>query len=130
MEEESDIVKSRDGNEAGVGGKSKKEESNLAHPRGEQFDTIHKREIDERNISAQNRSGDQNNYSRIAKLDLRRPRSLFELGHRLLIKETDAGEWIFHEKLKWQERRDSNPQLTVLETVALPIELLSCKVSD
>ena len=24
---------------------------------------------------------------------------------------------------KWQERRDSNPQLTVLETVALPIEL-------
>jgi hypothetical protein len=26
---------------------------------------------------------------------------------------------------KWQERRDSNPQLTVLETVALPIELLS-----
>jgi hypothetical protein len=28
--------------------------------------------------------------------------------------------------IKWQERRDSNPQLTVLETVALPIELLSC----
>ena len=27
--------------------------------------------------------------------------------------------------MKWQERRDSNPQLTVLETVALPIELLS-----
>lgn len=25
----------------------------------------------------------------------------------------------------WQERRDLNPQLTVLETVALPIELLS-----
>jgi hypothetical protein len=24
----------------------------------------------------------------------------------------------------WQGRRDSNPQLTVLETVALPIELL------
>jgi hypothetical protein len=32
----------------------------------------------------------------------------------------------FSLKLKWQERRDSNPQLTVLETVALPIELLSC----
>ena len=31
----------------------------------------------------------------------------------------------FMELAKWQERRDSNPQLTVLETVALPIELLS-----
>jgi hypothetical protein len=26
---------------------------------------------------------------------------------------------------KWREKRDSNPQLTVLETVALPIELFS-----
>lgn len=31
--------------------------------------------------------------------------------------------------VKWQERRDLNPQLTVLETVALPIELLSCGFS-
>jgi hypothetical protein len=29
-------------------------------------------------------------------------------------------------RLKWQARRDSNPQQTVLETAALPLELLAC----
>ena len=31
---------------------------------------------------------------------------------------------------KWQVRRDSNPQLSVLETDALPIELLTCWFSS
>ena len=33
------------------------------------------------------------------------------------------------EKEKWQARRDSNPQPAVLETAALPIELLACIVT-
>ena len=30
----------------------------------------------------------------------------------------------------WQARRDSNPQLSDLESDALPIELLACKITD
>ena len=31
-------------------------------------------------------------------------------------------------QVKWQARRESNPQPAVLETAALPIELLACRV--
>lgn len=30
--------------------------------------------------------------------------------------------------INWQERKDSNPQPSVLETAALPLELRSCNV--
>ncbi len=93
-------MESKTENEAGEGGKSEKGESALAHPRGEQLDTIHKRKIDERDIRTKDRSRNKDNDCRIAQLSFRRPRRLFELGHRLFIEETDACEWIFHEKLK------------------------------
>src|SRR5690349_3301643 len=35
-----------------------------------------------------------------------------------------------HHSLKWHARRDSNPQPAVLETAALPIELLACCCSS
>lgn len=102
----------------------------LAHPGGEQLNTIHQRKVSERDEGTENDHRNQDNDRRVAQFGLRRPGSLFELCQRLLIEKTDTAEWVFHIKLKWQERRDSNPQLTVLETVALPIELLSCDFTE
>ena len=64
-----------------------------------------------------------------ASLQLRpgRPARLLELAHHLAYKDAGALERVFHEQpweiLKWQGRRESNPQPTVLETATLPIEL-------
>ncbi len=44
----------------------------------------------------------------------------------------DITDQFFHDffSLTWQGRRDSNPQHSVLETDALPLELLPCKKAN
>lgn len=66
------------------------------HPSGEQFDTIHEREVSKRDKGTENSRREKDNDRRVAKFGFGRPRGFLELGQRLLVKKTNTCEWIFH----------------------------------
>ena len=94
----------------------------LAHPGGEQIhDLIERKIADAREYAEDDRSHDHHERG-VAQLGLGGPGGLLKLTDHFAEEDASAAERVFHSG-KWQARRDSNPQPTVLETATLPIEL-------
>lgn len=97
MEEEFDIVTSKDGKLEKYRGSVVNccvfvwvSAERLTDPGSQQFNTIHKREVSDRDERTKNRSCEQDDDRRVAQLSLAGPGGLFEFGQRLLVEETNA----------------------------------------
>ncbi len=98
----------------------------------EQVDDLIQREVADAGEDAEDDRRDEDDDRGIAQLSLGRPRGFLKLTDHFTKEDTCAAERVFHSVLdglvKWQARRESNPQPTVLETATLPIELRACGV--
>jgi hypothetical protein len=97
-----------------------------AHPGGEQIHDLIKGEIADAGEDTEDHRGDNDHNRGVTQLGLGGPGALLKFTHHFTEEDAGAAERVFHSGNRWQARRESNPQPTVLETATLPIELRAC----